>query len=156
MLNARDVTQRVVQEVLDSINEDMAIQTGGAVDGLPSISLDSSLIAKDISTAVAKALKQDVGSASSDLYLFANPAELSRVVCEEYTKCVDAAIRRHVPTGKVHVIIDSTSMAAKTAAEVKVAIDSLKNSRAVVVASDRPGNTSDSGQVGNVIILFTG
>jgi hypothetical protein len=147
VLHAKDVTQRVVQEVLDSINEDMEIQTGGVVTGLPTISLDSTVLAKEISVAVTKALERDVASGSTDHYLFSNPAGLSRVVCEEYTKRVDASIRSQVPTGKCHVIINSTSLAAKTAAEVKVAIDSLKNSRSVVVGSGRPVNISDSAQV---------
>ena len=147
VLHAKDVTQRVVKEVLDSINEDMEIQTGGAVSGVPTIALDSTVLAKDISTAVTKALERDVASGSTDQYLFSDPARLSLVVFEEYTKCVDASIRSQVPTGKCHVIINSTSLAAKTAAEVRVAIDSLKSSRSVVVGSARPGNASDSALV---------
>ena len=158
VLHAKDVTQRVVQEVLDSINEDLEIQTGGVVSGIPTIALNSSIIAKDISTAVTKALERDIASASTEHYLFSSPAGLSRVVCEEYAKCVDAAIRAQVPTGKCHVIINSTSLAAKTAAEVKVAIDSLKNSRSVVLGSGRPVETSDSHKVcitGIILVVST-
>ena len=147
VLHAKDVTHRVVQEVLDSINEDMEIQTGGVVTGVQTIALDSTVLAKDISTAVTKALERDIASSSTDQYLFSSPAGLSRVVCEEYAKCVDAAIRSQVPTGKCHVIINSTSLAAKTAAEVKVVIDSLKNSRSVLLGPKRPESTSDSAQV---------
>ena len=147
VLNAKDVTQRVVQEVLDSINEDIEIQTGGVVTGVPTIALDANAVAKDISGAVTKALERDIASGSTNEYLFSNPEELSRTVCEEYTKRVDAAIRAVVPKGRCHVIINSTALAAKTAAELKVAIDSLSNSRSVVVNSGRSVRTSDSGKV---------
>lgn len=149
VLHAKDVTQRVVKEVLDSINEDMEVQTGGVATGAPTIALGSTFLAKEISTVVSNVLKRDIASedAGQQEYLFSNPTRLSRVVCEEYTKCVDAAIRAQVPTGKCHVIINSASLAAKTAAEIKVAIDGLKNSRSVLVSSSRPVNTSDSGEV---------
>ncbi|XP_028405203.1 uncharacterized protein LOC114527695 [Dendronephthya gigantea] len=149
VLYAKDVTRRVVQEVLDSINEDIEIQTGGVVTGAPTIALDSTILAKEISIVVSNVLKRDIASEEADQqdYLFSSPTRLSAVVCEEYTKCVDAAIRAQVPTGKCHVIINSASLAAKTAAEIKVAIDGLKNSRSVVVSSSRPVNTSDSGKV---------
>ena len=146
LLRAQDITKRAVQEVLDSIDEDMDIQTGGAHSRVPTIGLDSTVLAKDLASRVAKVLEDDLGT--SDVgqrsYLFSDPDDMAAVVSDEYVKCVEAAIGAQVKTGRCHVILNSTSLAAKTGAELRVTIEKLKKDRAADLASGRPVKISDS------------
>ena len=146
LLRAQDITKRAVQEVLDSIDEDMDIQTGGAHSRVPTIGLDSTVLAKDLASRVAKVLEDDLGT--SDVgqrsYLFSDPDDMATVVSDEYVKCVEAAIGAQVKTGRCHVILNSTSLAAKTGAELRVAIEKLKKDRASDLVSARPVKISDS------------
>lgn len=146
LLRTQDITKRALQEVLDSIDEDMDIKTGGAHSWAPTIALDSTVLAKDLSARLTKILDEDLGSndAGQQPYLFSDPDEMTTVISEEYVKCVEAAISAQVKTGRCHVILNSTSLAAKTGAELREAIENLKERRSADLASGRPVKISDS------------
>ena len=146
LLRAQDITKRVVQEVLDSIDEDMDIQTGGVHRGVPTIALDSSVLAKDITVRVTKCLEDDVLSSSpgQQSFLFSDADRLEAIVSDEYLKCVEAAISAQVNSRRCHVILNSTALARKTGAELRDAIEKLKKRRPSYLASERPVKISDS------------
>ena len=144
LINAQEITKQAVQEILDAINEDMDIQTGGVHSEVPTVALDSTVLAKDIANNVTKTLYSDLLAIDQQSYYFADPERLAKLVNDEYVKCVEAAISAQVKSERCHVLLNSPSIAAKTGVELRPAINELKKRRAADIIPSRPVKVSDA------------